>query len=171
MLRPDEFHVGNLAGENGDSLTLLLPRSQYEQAALIGQLFDQRYGIVLNGDLPGQAYLVGDDGWQGILVRNVAIEMDPTSAFDPAGGLAAGALIREGSYLSVAAVAGPHPRVGRPVKIVLVKDLPPCEEREAVGFGKWRIVIGEAENKRELLSLDVESITHTRAATLTAGRS
>lgn len=171
MLRLDEFRVGNLAEEAGDSLTLLLPRDQYEHAALIGEVFDQRYGIVLDGDLPGQAYLVGnDDDWRGILVPSVSLEVDEKSAFDPVGGIEAGALIREATYLSIGASAGQHPRVGRPLKIVVTKDLPACGEHEAVGFRRWRIAIGEGYDRRELFSVSAEEVAKVRATTLAASR-
>jgi hypothetical protein len=146
MLRPDEFRVGDLANATGEGITLLLPRVQYEHTALIGEALGQRYGILLDGDLPGQAYAVKeDDPWEGILVHGIVLEMDEKSAFDPAGGLQIGALIREGTTLSVVASTGPQSRIGWPVKIALLRDLPACDERAASGFLKWRIVVGSGE--------------------------
>ncbi len=85
MLRGDEFRVGDLATESGEGLTLLLPRAEYERAALIGEAFHQRYGVVLDGDRPGQAYAVGDDeAWREILVPGVTLEVNEKSTFDPA---------------------------------------------------------------------------------------
>mgnify|MGYP003579065037 CR=1 FL=1 len=172
MLRPDEFRVGDLANESSSGITLLLPRAPYEHVALMGEAFDQRYGIVLDGDLPGQAYPVSDDeAWRGILVPRVIIEVDEKSAFDPSAALEAGALIREGTVLALVAVSGPYPHIARPLKITLNKELPQCEERESVGFRAWRIVIGEGQDKRELFSAQVHEFAKTRAATLAASRS
>jgi len=167
MLRPDEFRMGDLASAKDHGITLLLPRAQYEHVALMGEVFDQRYCVVLNGDLPAQAYPVTDnDEWQGILVPRVSIEVDEKSAFDPVAGLTVGAVVREGTYLSIVASSGPHPRVGRHLKLALVKDLPPCDGREGVGFGGWRIVIGKGDDKRELLSVNAPKIAAARAAAL-----
>ncbi|MEA2999555.1 MAG: hypothetical protein QOK17_1388 [Sphingomonadales bacterium] len=165
MLRPDEFHVGDLASATGEGITLLLPRAQYEHAALIGEAFDQRYGVVLNGDLAGQGFLVTEaEPWEGILVPSVTIEADEKSAFDPAGGSQIGALIRVGTTLGIVASVGPHPRIGRPLTIVLMKELRPCEGRGAVGFLEWRIVVGEGEDKRELLTVSASKIASARDA-------
>jgi hypothetical protein len=167
VLKPDEFRVGDLAAAAGSGITLLLARTQYEHTALIGEALNERYGIVLSGDLPGQAYLVGSaEPWEGILVPNVVIEMDERSAFDPIAGLQTGPLVREGAVLSVVASTGSHPRVGGRLKLVLMKDLPPCDERAAVGFTDWRIVVDEGEEKRELVSVSVAKMAAARAKAL-----
>lgn len=169
MLRPDEFYVGDLAKESSDQVALLWPRGSYEHMALIGRFHDQRYGIVLDGELPGQAYPINDDGgWRGLLIPRVTIEVDPRSAFDPSTAVEIGTLTREGVSLMIVGAAGPYPRVARPLKISLATKLPAGEDREGVGFRRWQIVIGAGADKRVLFSADAEQIAKARAATLAA---
>jgi hypothetical protein len=165
MLRLNEFTVGDLAHAEPGQLTLLLPRSKYEQAALMGEMGDQRYGVALDGDTPGQAYLhKPDQPWEGILVPGVEIEIDEKSAFNSRDPLEVGALVREGSELAMAVFAGHSYRIGRVMKLTLVKDLPKLPDFEGVAFRKWRIVVGKDEDKRELLAISSELFVKARAA-------
>lgn len=171
MLRPEEFQAGDLATASVDSLTLVLPRSEYEQAALIGDAFNERYGVILDGDLPFQAYAIKDDGpWSGMLIPHVRIEVDEKSAYNPAQRVEAGTIIREDDLLIVAAVAGPHPQIGRPAMIAIGGGLPPCQKHERAGFRRWRIVLGTGYDTRELMSVDALRIAEIRSATLQSGR-
>lgn len=171
MLRPDKLRVGSLAAERSSGLTLLLPRGPHEQAALIGQAQGQQHGVVLDGDLPAQAYVVQGEGtWSGLLVSNVIVEVDEMTAFDPASELKTGALIREADRLSILAQSGPYPRLSRPLKVVLLEKLPLCDPDEGAGFGSWRLLVGDGIDRRQLLSIDVETIAAVRTATLATQR-
>jgi len=164
-LRLDEFAVGDLGRHEDDRLTLLLPRSGYEQTSLMGEVGDQRYGIVLDGELQGQAFLhKPENPWEGVLVPGVEIEVDEKTAFDPRAGVELGALVREETSLAIAAAAGHSFRTGMVMKVVLVKNLPALPAREGVAFRKWRIVIGQGVDKRELLAVSSEAIAKARAA-------
>lgn len=171
MLRPDELRVGSLAADRPSGLTLLLPRGPHEQAALIGQAQGQQHGVVLDGDLPAQAYVVqGEETWSGILVAGLIVEVDEKTAFDPASELKTGALIREADRLSIVAQSGPYPRLSRPLKVVLLEDLPPCDPDEGAGFGSWQLLVGDGTDRRQLLAVDVETIAAVRTATLARPR-
>jgi hypothetical protein len=171
MLRPEEFSVGDLAAVADNSMTLVLPRTDYEHAAVFGDAFDQRYGIMLDGDLPFQAYpLKPDEPWSGILIPGARIEVNEKTAYNPAHVLAAGSVIRERDRLSVAAVSGPHPHIGRPVMITLFNGLPECELHERAGFREWRIVIGDRDDTRELLSVNAVQVAERRSTALQSRR-
>jgi hypothetical protein len=135
MLRPEQFSVGDLAAVADNSMTLVLPRTDYEHAAIFGDAFDQRYGILLDGDLPFQAYPVKpDEPWRGILIPGARIEVNEKTPYNPTHHLEVGSIIREADRLNVAAVSGPHPHIARPVMITLLNDLPQCEHHERAGL-------------------------------------
>ena len=171
MLRLEEFSVGDLADVAGDSMTLVLPRTDYEHAAIFGDAFDQRYGVMLQGDLPLQAYPVKpNEPWTGILIPRVRIEVNEKTAYSPTQVLEIGSIIREADRLNVAAVSGPHPHVARPIMITLLNGLPQCEANESAGFREWRIVIGDRDDARELLSFDAVQVAQLRSSTLQSRR-
>jgi hypothetical protein len=171
MLRSEEFRVGALAAAADSPMTLVLPRTEYEHAAVFGDAFDQRYGIVLDGDLPFQAYPVKpDEPWTGILIPGVRIELNEKTAYNPTHLMEAGSVIREADRVNVAAVSGPHPHIGRPIMITLLNGLPECEPHERAGFREWRIVIGDRQDTRELLSVNAVKVAELRSATLQSRR-
>lgn len=171
MLRPEQFHVGDLASAITDGIALLLPRSEYEHAALIGNALDERYGIILDGDLPFQAYGIREeDPWIGVLIPQVRIEVNPSSCYDPATRPEVGSIIREADMLAVVGIAGPYPRMGRPVTISLTDGLSPCAAHQRAGFREWKILIGDGDESRELLAVNTATVAERRSATLEAKR-
>ena len=171
MLRPQEFHVGDLVSEPRDELTLVLPRSEYEHAGMIGSAFDEYYGVTLGGDLPCQAYPVtNDEPWEGIIIPNARIEVDERSCYDPAARVEVGSMIRDADRLSVVAITGARVRIGRTISVVVLSGLPPSASSERAGFRKWRILIGEGNDVRELFTVDATKVAQIREASLDPNR-
>lgn len=154
MLAPHETVVGNFALAPDTGLTLMLPRSQYEQPMLIAGLPKQKMAIFLGEEFRFHGLSCGDqDNLEGLLIPEVQIELDEVSIFNPAdrGGLPPGALIREGTVLNIMA----HVRDGRHgfdrlQRVAVLAGLPACAEREAAAFRRWQIVLGEGDDKRVL---------------------
>ncbi len=82
MLLATQVFAGTLADVT--ALTLLLPRSRYEQAALIAPNGDKLFMIFLGPQHQFQTFeCSGNTHWKGLLIPGIEIEMDASSVFDP----------------------------------------------------------------------------------------
>ncbi|MEA3043133.1 MAG: hypothetical protein QOH47_971 [Sphingomonadales bacterium] len=158
MVYPREICVGSLSHAPAAGLTLLLPRTKYEETMLVAGVETRKIAVFLGAQFRLEAFECStNDALKGMLIPGVSIELDDESRFNPADGDSPtlGCLIREGVVLSIFATVkdGPH-GFKRAQRVALISGLPACAEREAVAFRKWRIVIGEDEDKRELLAMD-----------------
>jgi hypothetical protein len=157
MLSPTEFCVGTFAQASDQGLTLMLPRSHYDKPILIVGNGENQMAIFLSDGDNFEAFAShGNDVWEGILVPGVTIEVDEKSALDPAGYYGqAGTVIRESTALNLAANTKGGFRSGRTIRVPVASGLPPCGGQKTAGFRNWRIVLGEGEDKRILLTVDV----------------
>jgi len=150
MLAPQEFSVGPLASASG--MTLVLRRHQQEASFLVTFATNAPTAIFLDGEFRFACMPSADNtSWGGILIPNVAIEVDETRILDANEGRPPGTLVRKLSQLVVMAKYQPH---GSTSPIVIVSDLPPCPENYSVAFGRWQIVLGEGLSKRVLMKID-----------------
>jgi hypothetical protein len=159
MLRPEEFSVGAVRDAAAEGLTLLLPRTEYEQPMLIAAASGAKIAVFLGAEHAFHALDEEINGrFEGILIPSVRIELDPASIFDPSGsqGLPAGTLIREEDTLKIAAFMreGRH-GFERLQRVPLLIGLPPGPEREAAAFRRWQIVLGEGDDRKILRELSV----------------
>ena len=150
MLAPGEFSVGCI-GDATAPLTLVLPRGRYEYPTLVTRVSEQPFAVCLEGQHEFSSFECADnDSWKGILIPNVAIEVDETTMFDAECYSAPlGSLIRAGAQLNIVVRAeGGFPR--QTVARLLIGELPESRAKMATGFTRWQIVIGEGLAKRTL---------------------
>lgn len=102
MLALSEFSAGAICDANG--LTLLLPRSKYEEPFLITTAGEAPIAVFLGERYQFEAFeCITADNWKGLVIPNVSVEVDEASAFDTAREYVSyGALVRGGDDLSVA---------------------------------------------------------------------
>jgi hypothetical protein len=156
MLKPAEFSTGSFPEADASQLTLMLPRRSSEEPILITHAGGEKVAVYL-GQYKYNACPCGDsDAWKGLLIAGVSIEVDEASLFDPGYEDAPpGSVVREGTGLNIIAKIIDNHQINRIQPVALLGGLPPCRERTSAGFRKWRLVLGEAEEKRVLFTVDV----------------
>lgn len=156
MLRPEEVAVGSFAEASADELTLMLGRRSDDEAILITGALGEKIAIYLRQH-KYHACPCGDSvAWKGLLVPGVSIELDETSLFDAGHEVAPlGSVVREGTGLQIMAKIKDGHYLDREQPVTLVNRLRQCRDRTSAGFRKWQIVLGEGEQKRVLLAIDV----------------
>lgn len=146
MLSPNEFSVGYLA--NAAGLTLVLSQEARGTSFIVTPTAQSMIAIALDGGHRFSSFdCRGNTSWQGLVIPNVAIEVDETSVTDS---LPLGVLVRTGTTLAIKTKLD---RLGTQL-VPLINDLAPCGEGLSSPFSHWRVVIGEGLAKRELMSID-----------------
>lgn len=156
MLRAYEYSVGTLADAKAPSL--LLPRTKSESAFLIGHTSDGvTAAVVLDGPYRFRSLeCAGARNWRGLLIANVYVEADEMSLFDPDREEAPfGTLVRRDTTLTVLTEGSEV--FGFQSGVVLEANLAPTRNLRA-GFFKWRIMIGEAHDRRVLREIDTREL-------------
>lgn len=156
MLKANEFVVGNL--EDAVPMTFVMPRTSYEQRALILSVDDKPHALLLEGENRIRHHLVNvrdESSWSGVLIAHVEIEIDPLSVFVDGNYPPLGAVTRHGTVLSVQTryLAANPAFVGGTIQ--LLNNLPAGEGNERASFTRWQIVLGEGLAKRVLHQVDV----------------
>jgi len=163
MLHPHEFTVGPIS-EVGN-LTLVLPRNGYEHAYLVAPSGEGLHAVYLSGDHVYSSFdCQGNTALEGLLIPDVAIEVDPDSLFDPNDGRSPlGAIIRTGQILGVASINVDPRSFQRRLTVPLQTALPSLPPQMSAGFHSWAITLGRGLERRELFKVDVgrraESVT------------
>lgn len=154
MLTPEEFTVGTFASAPVGSL--ILPRSKHEATAIVGLLDEAPTAILLSDRFQFHYFsTAGSENWSGLIIPNVSVEVDETTAFDPAyGNSSLGTLVRAATQLSICAKT--EQSFGRHRTVPLLSNLPTTYEG-GVGFRKWQVVLGIGPDKRVLLKIDVKT--------------
>lgn len=145
MLSVDEFSVGYFS----DALpgSLVLPRNDREEAALIGRFRDEPCAVLLSGQFVWQAFpLTGNVRWSGLIVPGVRIELDEGSLFDPAYGAPIGSIQRSGTVLTLRSKSDASTST---IQVLICDGLPPLNNHSA-GFSQWQVVLGFGDQKRVL---------------------
>lgn len=151
MLTPEEFTVGTFASAPAGSL--ILPRSEYEATVIVGLLGDAPTAVFLRDQFQ-YFRTAGSENWSGVIIPEVRVEVDESTAFDPGYGRSPlGAVVRDATELSVR--ASTERGFGGSRAVSLVSNLPPTFDG-GVGFTKWQIVLGAGPDKRILLKVDVQ---------------
>ncbi|WP_018391340.1 hypothetical protein [Ancylobacter sp. FA202] len=147
MLALDEFTIGSLT--DAKPLSLVLPRSVYDNTVLVGGTVDQPAYVCLAGE--GAYSLIGRNEAHaccGLIVTAVKIEVDPKKVVSHRD-RTAGGLIREGTTLAIVStgIRGFSLRT-----VPLIEGLADVPLSEAAVFLGWQIVLGEGLAKRVLWS-------------------
>lgn len=154
MLAPQEFSPGSLA--DASPLSLVLPRNKRESHFLVGLVDDAPFAVFLSDQWRFRGFSCSESShYGGIIIPNIAIEMDPASSFMSDGFHApAGSLVRKGTGLYLSFLHERGLSRGSPL-MCLVDDLP--EAKEEAGFLRWAISIGVGPSKRTLHSVSIEA--------------
>ena len=144
MLSANEFTVGTLA--LAKPLAIVLPRTKFEQPALIAGTSDVPVAICLDPGSKFQSFpCKGNTHWKGLIVPNVCIEVDEGSLYDPSSVLAqVGSVVRTGPFLMF---IGNSEGLRGIAQIVLEEGLESATN-EKVGFTRWQVVLGSGVGKR-----------------------
>lgn len=156
MLLPNEFSVGPLA--DALPLTLVIPRTKYERHFLIGGTADNPIAVCFADDYKYRAFhSAGNDSHKGLLVPNVAIEVDAASAIDGSiYEIPLGAVMRRGSEMGIMALLdGSDFRGYSAQPIPIFSNLPAVRDGYGVGFQRWTVTLGSGENRRVLFEVDL----------------
>ncbi len=147
MLSPSEFTVGTFG--QAVPLSLILPRTQYEETVIIGHIEKAPVAVFLSGQHAFQYFLAtGSNNWRGLIVPNIRVEVDETTVFDPDESRASlGAVIRTDTRIVIRAKS--ERSSNSSTGITLYDDLSSAGEFQA-GFKKWQVVIGNGPEKRVL---------------------
>jgi len=160
MLSPAEFTVGALTG--APHMSLVIPHDKRSGCFLPLRLEGRgTFAVFLTGKDRFRFFHYGkpddeEDAYflKGIVISQIAIELDETSAYDPdSGNRALGSLIRTQDRLEIV-VRSARERVGQTMCLPIITELPGCETGARAAFTRWRIVLGEGQEKRELLLVD-----------------
>lgn len=153
MLYPEEFTIGTFASAPAGSL--ILPRTKYEVAAIVGVIGEASTVVILSGQLQFNYFpTAGVENWSGMIVPNVRIEVDEKTAFDPGYGRPPGSVIRASTFLGIHALS--ERAYGRTQVVPLVLELPAAAEG-GVGFTKWQVVLGAGVDKQILMQIAVQA--------------
>ncbi len=157
MLDPEKILIGKLT-KASPGLSLVLPRTRYEQAFLLLDEESRKSAVFIDGhyDFGSFEYDENSD-WAGVIIPNVRIELDEASVFDPSEAHPPlGAVVREGETLNIVASMQDR-RIGNGrTRIVLKSGLPRCPDHYAAAFSKWQVVIGENDNKQVLKQVVID---------------
>lgn len=154
MLAPEEFTVGTFAAAPAGSL--ILPRNKHEATVIVGLLDEAPTAVFLGGRFQFHYFhTAGSENWSGLIIPNVRVEVDESTAFDPGyGGSPLGAVVRAATELSV--YAKTERSFGRSQTVPLMSNLPATYDG-SVGFTKWQVVLGTDPEKRILQKIDVQT--------------
>lgn len=153
MLSPFEFAVGCLTDASG--LSLVLPRTKYEHACLVISAAGSPIAICLDGDHRFWSLPCTDNtAWKGVIIPNVAIELDETTLFDAEERYPPlGAMVRRNTELTVVANGGRGSYRGSAHFPVMI-DLLPSRENMAAGFTRWSVVLWRGDERRVLTTVE-----------------
>jgi hypothetical protein len=156
MLSPFEFSLGYIG--NVTQLTLVLPIDNYDHPCVVTLAPGKPTAIVVDERYSFTSFACeGNTHWKGIVVPNIAIELDETSSYDASGwSPPLGMLVRreDGLFVSTRPDGGSRQNTLVPI----LTGLPAGEAKMAAGFKKWQIVIGEGLSKRVLMTFDTEQL-------------
>lgn len=154
MLAPEEFTVGTFT--SAPVGCLILPRNRHEATAIVGLLDETPTAVFLGDRHQFHSFpTAGSQNWSGLIIPNVRIEVDESTAFDPAyGNSSLGAMVRAATQLSI--YARTERSFGWHAAVPVVSNLP-AAYGGGVGFTKWQVVLGAGPEKRILLKIDVQT--------------
>lgn len=151
MLTVDEFSAGELSTMN--PISLLRPIASHDQEVLVAGSHEVPIAVILHEENIYEWFKVEESSdWSGLIIPNLTIELDETSAFDARyEDPPFGAAVRKGSEL---AICVKRQKIRGIPSIPLVSGLSSVGDSQ-VGFRRWQLVLGEGDRKRIMRSFDV----------------
>jgi len=151
MLKISEFFSGTIAEAGVGSL--ILPRSNYDHAAVIGTVDDAPFAVFIDGPHRFRGFpSSGNTRYGGVIIPDVSFEVDERSVVDPHRfDVPLGAIICRDGLLGISA-AGEH--AFRGANLVELGSGHSKGTTE-VAFSRWHVVLGSASEKRILFKVDV----------------
>jgi hypothetical protein len=137
------------------SLSFIWPRKKRGQKILASPPSLGGYAIFLDGEHEYQAFQYVDNSvWSGVIVPNISIELDLSSAFDDYGQRVGGCITRSGSKLCLnASIRSGQYGFDDCEKVTLIDQLE--NSNLEVHFSRWRILRQVSnDNRVELFSVD-----------------
>lgn len=152
MLKISEFSAGTLS--DAKPLSLVLPTGPYGETILVAQADDKRLAVFLSGTNAYRCFEYDqNESYGGIIVPGVEVEVDEASAYsDRSVDAPMGVVVRTGTFLTLDAPK--EQSFGQSARQILLSELPPVREGQAVGFRRWQITLGHGDEKRVLLIVD-----------------
>lgn len=151
MLTIDEFSAGDLSTMK--PVSLLRPIASHDREVLVAGSDDNPIAVILHDEYAYQWFeAAGSSDWTGLIIPNLRIELDETSAFDaryerpPLG-----AAMRKASELVICTKQ--QNGLGT-AHIALINDLPSIGEHR-VAFSRWHLVLGDHIEKRVIRKFDL----------------
>jgi hypothetical protein len=150
MLSLSEFSAGEL--RSASPVSLMLPLAEHDGEFLIAGSKDAPVAIFLRGEYAFRHFeSASSEDWTGLIIPNVAIEVDEGSAFNaPSDRPTPGDVVRRGAELAMCVM---RDRGNGTNLIALASDLPAIGEMQ-VGFRRWQVVLGEGRLKRVIREFD-----------------
>jgi hypothetical protein len=127
----------------------------HEATVIVGLLDEAPTAVFLSDQFQFHYFhTAGSKNWSGLIIPNVRVEVDESTAFDPGyGGSPLGAVVRAATELSV--YAKTERSFGRSRAVPLVSTA--SYLRGSIGFTKWQVVLGAGPEKRILLKIDAQT--------------
>lgn len=157
MLTVDEFSAGDLS--TAKPISLLRPTASHDREVLVAGSDDKPIAIILHDEYAYQWFqAAGSSDWTGLIIPNLRIELDETSAFDaryerpPLG-----AAMRKGSELAICTKQQNGMGMAH---ISLIGGLHSLGDHK-VGFTRWQLVLGEDTMKRIIRKFDLTPIARS----------
>lgn len=151
MLFSDEFIVGTPASARDGSL--ILPRTNRGEVILVGSLNKRKAAICLGEDYRFQIQTEYLDRYCGLVISEIRIEVDETSAFDPGRhDVKPGNLLKRSGGLGIYGIQG---HGWSELKLVCISSQMD-ESGDEAAFRGWQIVIGRGSEKRIIFTSSSE---------------
>ena len=140
---------------------MVLPRSDREIPMMIAKCAEKLSAICLGQGRGASRFAAFEcdafDNWKGLLVPDVAIELDEASLCQTDNVTAPiGTITRKYDKLIVNGMKLGED-CGWPNAVTVMDGLPLCADHLTATFCKWQIVLGAGESKRVLYNIDVSS--------------
>ncbi len=151
MLTVNEFFAGE--ANTAKPISLIQPITDHEDEMLIAGNTENPIAIFLQGEHAFQWFEVaGSSNWTGLIIPNLSIEVDQTSAFNPNFQRNwIGAAVRSQTELTICVKAKGRNGTSN---ISVVSELPSLGDYK-VGFNRWQLVLGDGSQKWVIRAFDL----------------
>lgn len=151
MLTTSDFVTSTIADTK--PLSLVRGLDGPDRDLLIAGTAEAPIAIILEGEFAHQHFKAsGSEHWDGLIIPNLRVEVDDTSAFDArAIRNPVGSVVRTASELALLVQNKPPMGLGRICLETGLADM----GQHSVGFYRWQLVRGEGQGKQVFRIFDV----------------